>query len=307
MAHEIEKSDLLTPKGGLAREALSDTILQQLHDPTDLTRLCVRVPWQSLGSGTLDVTQDAKPGAYTARTSEISGASIANSEWDSSRFSLTPAGYSKRYQVTDLIPIAGGYTTLGALAAKLVAGVGITMTDLLCALFPSVASSVTPGTGVALDVSTMYDAQFALNTQSVPGPWAAVLSQKQVNNFQASLRSEAGAAQFIPATADLLRLRGPGVKGTWNGIEITQSDSVEASGGNAQGCMFGFGAFAYTFGNAAAAASQVPPGLLYMANEIMMIEINRDQTNFMTALIASIFPSVVEAEDLRAVQILSDE
>ena len=43
-----------------------------------------------------------------------------------------------------------------------------------------------------------------------------------------------------------------------------------------------------------------------MSNAAMVIEMARDQTNFMTALIASIFPSVVEAEDLRGVEIISD-
>ena len=51
----------------------------------------------------------------------------------------------------------------------------------------------------------------------------------------------------------------------------------------------------------------VPPGLLYMANNAMVIEMSRDQSNFVTSLIASIFPAVVEAEDLRACQIISDE
>ena len=296
----------LTANGGLVAAVLSDLVLEQLYDPTDLSALMTFVPFGSEGSGSMDVTQDAIPGAFAARSSETTGG-ISDSTYGTDKFTLSPVGYSRKYSMTDLVPVSGGPIQIDRVAANLTAGVALTLTDLLCALFPSVASTATPGSGVALDVSTMYDAQFALNSQSVGGPFAAVLSPKQINNFQASLRAEAGAVQFVPATAELLALRGPGFKGTWNGVQLFQSDSVTASGGNALGCMFGSGAFAYTLANAQLAAGMVPPGLLYMANNAMVIEMSRDQSNFVTSLIASIFPAVVEAEDLRACQIISDE
>jgi len=267
-----------------------------------------RVPWSPMGSDTLRVTQDAVPGAYTARTSETDGSNIANSAYSTGKFDLIPAGYSRKYQLTDLLPTSGGPIQVERVAANLVAGVALTLTDLLCALFPSLANDVGPGSGNALDVTSMYDGQFQLNNNSVPGPFAAVLYPKQFNDFQASLRTEAGAVQFIPATADLLALRGPGFKGTWNGVQIFQSDSVTSvnSGADSAGAMFGAGCFAYTLADARLAAGHIPPGLLYLANEAVVIEMARDQTNFMTSLIASIFPSVVEAEDLRGVEIISD-
>ena len=266
----------LTSDGGLVAAVLSDLVLEQLYDPTDLSALMTFVPFGSEGSGSMDVTQDAVPGAFAARTDETTGG-ISDSTYGTEKFTLSPVGYSRKYSMTDLVPISGGPIQIDRVAANLTAGVALTLTDLLCALFPAVASTATPGSGDALDVSTMYDAQFALNSQSVGGPFAAVLSPKQINNFQASLRAEAGAVQFVPATADLL------------------------------GCMFGAGAFAYTLANAQLAAGLVPPGLLYMANSAMVIEMSRDQSNFVTSLIASIFPAVVEAEDLRACQIISDE
>ena len=307
MANEVTAASLIT-NGGLVNEVLSDLVLQQLFDPTDLTALMTRVPWSPMGSDTLRVTQDAVPGAYTARTSETDGSNIANSAYGTGKFDLIPAGYSRKYQLTDLLPTSGGPIQVERVAANLVAGVALTLTDLLCALFPSLDNDVGPGSGVALDVTSMYDAQFQLNNNSVPGPFAAVLYPKQFNDFQAILRTEAGAVQFVPATADLLALRGPGFKGTWNGVQIFQSDSVTSvnSGANSSGAMFGAGCFAYTLADARLAAGHIPPGLLYLANEAVVIEMARDQTNFMTSLIASIFPSMVEAEDLRGVEIISD-
>ena len=309
MANEIQISELVagTGSGGLAREAIADLVLEKLYDPTDLSALMSRVPWQALGSGTLTVTQDAAPGAFAARTSEIVGG-ISNSDYATGSFSLSPAGYSRKYQITDLIPLTGGPVQLDRVAANLVKGVGLTLTDLLCALFDSLSNSVTPGSGVDLDVSTVYSAIYQLNSQSVGGPFACVLYPEQFNNFQSSLRSEAGAIQFVGATSEMLALRGPGFKGSWNGVDFYQSDSVGTTGGGADsaGAMFGAGCFAYTLGNAQQVAGQIPQALQFLANEAMVIEISRDTSTFMTSLIASIFPSVVEAEDARGVKIASD-
>jgi len=303
----IDTAQLIT-NGGLVSEVLSDLVLEQLYDPTDLTALMTRVPWNAGGSDTLRSTLDAIPGAYTARTSEIDGTNIANAAYDTGKFDLIPAGYSRKYELTDLLPIAGGPIQVERVAANLVAGVGLTMTDLLCALFPALANDVGPGSGVDLDVSSIYDAQFQLNSQSVSGPYACVLHPQQINDFQNSLRAEAGAIQFQAATAEMLAARGPGFRGTWNGIQFYQSDSVTKVNTNADyaGAMFGAGCFGYTLADARLMAGHIPPGLLYLQNEALVIEMARDQSNFTTALIASIFPAVVEIEDLRGVEIISD-
>jgi len=294
--------------GGLVNEVLSDLILQKLFDPTDLTALMTRVPWQAGGSDTLRSTLDAAPGAYTARNSETDGTAISVTSYDTGKFDLIPAGYSRKYQLTDLIPIAGGPIQVERVAANLVAGVALTLTDLLTALFPAIDNDVGPGSGVDLDVASIYDAAFQLNSESVAGPYACVLHPQQFNDFQNSLRAEAGAVQFRAATSDLLELRGPGFKGSWNGIQFFQSNSVGKVNTNADyaGAMFGAGAFGYTLADARLAAGHVPPGLLLLANEAVVIEMARDQTNFMTSLIASMFPACVEIEDARAVEIISD-
>lgn len=307
MADEITTSSLISA-GGLVNEVLSDLILQKLFDPTDLTALMTRVPWQAGGSDTLRGTLDAAPGAYTARTSETDGSNIANAAYATGKFDLIPAAYSRRYELTDLIPIAGGPIQVERVAANLVAGVGLTLTDLLVALFPSLDTDVGPGTGVDLDVASIYDAQFQLNSQSVSGPFACVLHPSQFNDFQNSLRAEAGAVQFRAATSDLLELRGPGFKGTWNGIQFYQSDSVGTvnAGADYSGAMFGAGCFGYTLADARLAAGHIPPGLLMLANEAVVIEMQRDNSQLMTSLVASMFPAVVEIEDARGVEIISD-
>ena len=100
-AATIDTAQLIT-NGGLVQEVLSDLVLEALYDPTDLTALMTRVPWNAGGSDTLRSTIDAAPGAYTARASEIDGSNIANAAYATGKFDLIPAGYSRRYQLTDL-------------------------------------------------------------------------------------------------------------------------------------------------------------------------------------------------------------
>jgi len=304
MAAEITKS-LLGTNGGLVASVLSDLVLEQLYDGTDLSNLMMRIPWSPMGSGVLDVTQDAVPGAYTAATSELDGSNIANSAYTTSEFSLTPALYARRYTLTDLIPIAGGPIQIERVARKLVEGIGLTMTDLLCTLFGSLSNSVGTST-VDLTVSDIFDAQFQLNTSNVGGRYACVLYPEQFNNLQSSLRAEAGAVQFIAATPEMLAAKGPGFKGSWLNIDFYQSDSVAASGGDSVGAMFGAGCFAYTIADPRVIASHIPSSETILANEALILELDRDKTNFASALVGQFYPAVVEAEDARGVKIVTD-
>jgi len=158
-------------------------------------------------------------------------------------------------------------------------------------------------------VDDIYSAQFQLNSQSVPGEFACVLHPVQINDFQTSLRSETGAQQFVPATADMLALRGPGFKGSWNGINFFQSDSVTLvnSSADRSGAMFGMGCFAYTLRSwRRLLQGQLAPAEILADFGIGFVERDRDATNAMTTAILNMYPSVVEAEDLRGVEIISD-
>jgi len=292
--------------GGLVASVLSDLVVEQLYDPTDLTALMSRIPWSPSGSKTLDVTKDAVPGAFA--TQAETGASISDSAYTTSEFSLTPALYARQYSITDLVPVAGSVIDVERVAANLVAGVGLTMTDLLCALFSGLSNSV--GTsGVDLSVSDFYDAMYQLNSSNVAGPtFAAVLHPTQVNDFLSSLRAEAGAIQFIDATADMLASKGPGYRGRWLNVDLFQSDSVGTANGGADraGAMFGQGAFAYTMADPRVIQGHIPSDNILMANELMLLELSRDSANFKSALVAQMYPAVVEAEDARGVKIVTD-
>lgn len=306
MANEITTT-LLGTNGGLVASVLSDMVLQQLYDATDLSGLGLFMPWTPAGSTTMDVTQDAIPGAFTAATSETDGSNIVNSAYTTAEFSLTPSLYARRYEVTDLIPIAGGPIDLQRVANKLVQGVALTNTDLICGLFSGLSGTVGTTT-VDLNSDTIYAAQYALNNNSVPGPYACVLYPEQMNNFRHSLRSEPGAIQFVPATAEMLATKGPGYQGSWNGIDFYQSDSVPTAnaGADSNGAMFGRGCFGWTAADPRVIQGHINPGDVVFSNERVLLELVRDKTNFRSALVAQYYPSWVEVEDARGVGIISD-
>lgn len=307
MAAEITFSSLEST-GGRVGEVLSALVRQQLYDATDLRSVMTLIPWNAVGSDTMDITLDAVPGAYIAASSEISGGTaVDNSAYTTSKFSLQVARYARAYQVTDLFGITGGPIDIDRVVNKLVEGAGLTMTDLLCNLFPSLSNSVGTTT-VDLDVDTIYDALFQLNTLNASGPYTAVLEATQMNDFRSSLRSETGAIQFREATAETLQTRGPGYQGDFLGIRFYQSDSVTKINTNADysGAMFVDGCFAYTMAPVRALQGYIPQdNVLVDANEIL-VELDRDAGNAMSKCIANMYPAVVEVEDARGVEIVSD-
>jgi len=113
--------------------------------------------------------------------------------------------------------------------------------------------------------------------------------------------------QFQQATADQLAGMGPGFQGSWNNVDIYQSDSVSASGGNRRGAMFGQGCFAYTLAQVAGFQRHVPADHVWLSLPELLIEMDRSAANGMTTLYGNIYPSVVEAEDLRGVSITTDQ
>jgi len=187
--------------------------------------------------------------------------------------------------------------------------VSLTMTDFLCSLFPSVSSAVGNST-TALSVDGLYSAAFDLNNDANMGPYTVVLYPGQMNDFRSSLRAESGAVAFRESTFETIRPgnKGPGYNGEWGGISFFQSDSVGTDSGASGarcGAMFSQGAFAYTMADPRLAQGAVSPDNVIFANELMLLERNRDAVAAITQIIGNIYPAIVEAEDNRAVRVHS--
>jgi hypothetical protein len=293
----------LSSNGGRISAVLSALVVEKLYDPTDLRSTLTFIPWSSFGSDTMNVTQNAVPGAFSAASSETSGGA-SEGAYTTSKFSLQVSRYYRKYIMSDLFGITGGPIDVETVVQNLMDGVALTMTDLTTALFPNIASNV-GSTGVALDVDKVYDGMYTLNLNNVQGQYTAVLKAKQMNQFRSDLRSEAGPIQWVAASAEMLASKGPGFQGTWNGVDFYQSDSVTDDGTDFSGAMFGQGFAAYTMAPVRALQGQIPASNILVDAGELLVELSRDADNGLSTALANIYPSVVEAEDLRGVEIIS--
>ena len=307
MANEITFTGLATD-GGRVASVLSALLFEKIHDPTDLRAVMTEVPWQQIGSDTMSVTLDGAPGAFAAASSETSGGA-SNSAYGSGKFDLQIARYLRKYQMSDLFGVSGGAIDAAAVVQTLADGVGLTMTDLLCALFGSLSTSHDAGTALAVD--DVYTGLFTLNlagaASSAEAPFSLVISPKQMNQFRSNLREESGALEYV--SADILSAKGPGYQGNWSGIDIWQTDSIATVDASAHfsSAMFAKDAFAYTMAPVRAlSGAHIPASNILIDAGELLVEQSRDADNGLTSAVASMFVGVSEAQDALGVQIKSD-
>tara|TARA_R100001510_G_C7633868_1_gene192358 strand:- start:214 stop:1149 length:936 start_codon:yes stop_codon:yes gene_type:complete len=292
----------LETMGGAVAEVLAAEVLEQLYDPTDIRATVTRLPWTSMGSDTMSVTQDAVPGGFTAPGQNTT---LAATAYTTTHFDLTVAAYRRAYAIDDLIPVAGGAIDIDRMVANLMQGVALTITDQICGTFGTFTNVA--GTAlVPLSTDDVYDGCFELTEALNSGRATLVLHPIQYNDFISSLRSETGAAQFLPATAELLGQRGPGFKGSWMNLDVYVSDSVGTNGaGSYQGGLYTPGAIAYSLADVASMGVHVPAANVLMNAGELLVELDRTAADGVSAAYATMFLGVSIAENARGVEILS--
>jgi hypothetical protein len=310
MANEVTNALLVSNGGREALMIVQNMLDQPVYDAADFRNLMIEMPWSLIGTATANITIDAAPGAFAAASSETSGG-ISNSAYTTSNYSLTIAPYRKQYQMSDLFALTGGVVDPGTLLRKLQQGEGLTYTDLLNALYPSITQSVSD-TGQDLTVDDIYTAMFTLNAANVEigagMELVADLSPVHFNNFQASLRGETGAVQFRDDTQQMLMAKSIGYKGMWNGIAFYQCDSKASanSAADAVSCLFTRGAFKYTMGDASALAqaNMIAPGNVLLASRSLVLELSRDASNGLSTAVGHMYPAVAIANATKAVKLV---
>ena len=186
------------------------------------------------------------------------------------------------------------------LADDMVGAANLRMTTLITTAGSTFATSV--GTsGAALTVTNIFSAIAALEGQSCPGPFLAVVSPKQLTDFQTSLRSETGALQWIPATAELLAIKGQGYAGTYLGIDFFVSSKCVVSGGDKLGFVISYGAIGYADGTPAPIMGS--GGVIYPMGTKMYVEMGRTPESALTKVVGNYYVGVAELQDLMGVQL----
>lgn len=159
------------------------------------------------------------------------------------------------HALTDLAAITGGGPDLRDLAEKLVAEYEQYWMTLL-AQTGSAAANTVGTSGVDMTVDDLQDAIFALQLESNPLGFAAMLHPQQVNDLQRSLRQETGALEHSMATKEMIDAKGPGYAGRYLGVDIFKSERVVNNGTDYQGFMWSAGGLGYKYGDVP--ASQFP-------------------------------------------------
>lgn len=289
-----------------AAEVLNALLFEDLVDKVDLRALGLRLgDLGGAGSDTLTTSRVAFDDPMVAANVDETTAASTQALGDTA-VSISIAQQIINYQLSDKMMITGGALDLQRLAVAAADAYRLRVTDMICGIIDGFTA--TAGTsGADMTVDNWFEAAFALEQAVVPGPFAAVLFPTQYTDLQTSLRSEGGAVQFIPATADQLALRGNNFKGSYLGVEVWTSDSVVTANGGADsaGAMFGMGAWGYV----EASARQQMPGSIAAAVPAaspVYVELSRTADPGLTSVIAHAFCGVGLIEDSRGVSIITD-
>jgi hypothetical protein len=239
--------------------------------------------------------------------SAADGAVVANTTFTAAAATLTIGRYALRYDLTDL----GGAITdsigLNAqrLAESMVGSTLMAFQNALCDVIDGFTTTA-GSTGVDMSVDDFYSAQFALTLASVSGPYICVLHPRQLADFQSSLRAEYGATQFVMATQEMLNIKGQGMAGSFNGVEIYSSSKCPTAnaGADRAGAMFGYGAVGFVEGSPfpiVGAAGVVTP-----AGSPVVVEFDRIVGGGTTSILASYYLGIGKLQDGMGVSIITD-
>ena len=159
----------------------------------------------------------------------------------------------------------------------------------------SAFSNVFGTSGAALTVTNLFSAIAYLESVSAPGPFLCVLAPKQLSDFQASLRAETGALQWISATPDMMMIKGQGYAGSFLGIDFFVSSRVLTSGADKQGFLISYGAIGYVDGTPAPIVGA--GGLVFPAGSKIVVELGRSPEGAITKIIGNWYVGFEELQD----------
>lgn len=232
-------------------------------------------------------------------------ATVAETAFTDASAQIAVGRCALRRDLSDLAVITGlqsGDVDPLRLAESMVGGYEQFFNILAAAAINTLTTSV-GAAGVDMTVDDFYDAMFALEIANNPGPYTCLLSPVQLANFQDSLRAEGGAAQYMPATADMLMQKGQGYQGSFLNIDIYRSDKVVVDGaGDAHGGMWSLGCMGYKTG------SVVNPlgGYVTSPGSEIVVEFERAAANATTIIVGHGYLGLSVLEDARGVQIVTD-
>tara|TARA_Y100000593_G_scaffold95046_1_gene198796 strand:+ start:251 stop:1177 length:927 start_codon:yes stop_codon:yes gene_type:complete len=237
-----------------------------------------------------------------ALTAYAEGVTITEDTLSSLQRQLAAARYGGMNAVTDDMRAVDPTGSLAPMRFMMhgVAKAAQTLTDLIAKLTTGWSSQVGT-TAVAMTHDTFIAAKKALIQNSVPGPYMLVWHQDQHADWIDDLEARTGVTQWRPATAEQMRLRGPGFQGSYDGVDIFTTDKVADSGGDWVGQMIGGGAIA--FGEQEIVAPEDANILFHLGP--ILVEAERTASDSVSSVYTSYRVGVIEVEDGRGCGLLS--
>lgn len=152
-----------------------------------------------------------------------------------------------------------------------------------------------------LSVDNWFDAIAFLQSAGNTGRTFALLNPAQLGNLQSSVRAEAGAIQFVPATQEMLAIKGAGYAGMFAGVDVYTSKQLEDAGGGYDGGMWAEGCIGY-----AEAAPLINMGATQRpAASPVVVEMQRDASKALTEIVGHYYCGVAIIQDDMGVGLLS--
>ena len=257
------------------------------------------------GSDTLTIRIAGLDGSDKFAVTAAEDTDVSSTALTDSSVSLAVARYSLRRDLGDLAELTGfpgSDISVDRLAASMVGEAEQCFMEL-------VGNAIT-GFGddkgsksTNLSVDNWFDAIAFLQTAGNTGSTYALLNPAQLGQLQSSVRAEAGAIQFVPATQDLLAIKGAGYAGSFAGVDVYTSTQCESSGGGYDGAMWAQGCIGY-----AEAAPMISMGATQRpAASPVVIEFERAASRALTSVIGHYYCGVAVIQDDMGVGLLSTD
>ena len=306
MANEVLFADL----SGSARLAavLHQEIVLKLADRASLHMHPAILQLGSVagrGSSTVQIPVVGLDG-HDIMSSIADGSAVSNTALTESGVNVTVARHALQYSISDLANLTDSVgLNVARLAESMVQSTLMTATSLICNVCDDFVTTV-GASGVDMSVDDFYSAQFALTLASVPGPYLCVLHPRQLADFQASLRAEAGPSQYVAATQEMLNIHGQGLAGVFNGVQIFVSSKVPTAnaGADRAGCMMGYGAVGMAEGSPYAIVGA--GGIVQPAGTPLVVEFERDASSALTKIVGNYYAGAAIVQPSMGVSIITD-
>ena len=215
-----------------------------------------------------------------------------------------------QYEITDLAGLTEFQTPNGIDVFRIAQSMAGSYEAYFASLTADTIDDFTASAGVSgavFTVDAMLDGIFTLekadSNRGVPGPFAGILSPKQLTELQDDLRNESNSIfAFSPATLEAIGAKGPGYVGRFLNVDLYTSSYINTDGsGDLNGALFGVGGLGYATG----VPSDIPGAADFMQMGDIIVEMSRNASTASTVVTGHSYLGMAVLDDNRGCKLIS--